>query len=119
MAGTGGGGGMSAGGMGGIGVPGMASRVPQIPEKLVTPDRWEPKYGGLRGWCDVTSVDDDCSGTVNDHCGIWAIRAGTALEQRASSVVADVADNILMTEQMYGSANFGGVPVEPNIWWRD
>lgn len=58
--------------------------------------------------CGTAAADDDCNGQVNDHCGIWATRAGTALEQGIWAVAADSAGNVLVTGRMQGTADFGG-----------
>lgn len=58
--------------------------------------------------CNTGSIDDDCNGQVNDHCGIWARRFGTALEQRIADIATDVAGNVYVTGVIYGSADFGG-----------
>lgn len=128
--GTGGAGGMSVGGMGGAGggalcVPDMGKACYSGPTgtqnigackggaTLCQPDGMS--YGPCLGQvtpvieeCSTSAVDDDCNGAVNEHCGLWAVRAGTALEQRTNGVATDSAGNVVITGYMLGSADFGG-----------
>ncbi|WP_437764870.1 hypothetical protein WMF27_32995 [Sorangium sp. So ce281] len=57
------------------------------------------------GGADVFVTKLDGSGNVH-----WTRRFGDAEDQRAGGVAADVADNVLLTGELQGSADFGGGP---------
>lgn len=130
--GMGGAGGSSVGGMGMGGAGGGQLCVPDTGKACYTGPAGTQNIGACKGGatlcqadgmsygpclgqvtpiveeCSTTAVDDDCNGSVNDHCGLWAVRAGAALDQGTRGVTTDGAGNVFITGHVYGSADFGG-----------
>lgn len=56
----------------------------------------------------ATADDEDCDGTATCKNHIWSLRFGDADTQFISSVALDPEDNIILTGQLSGEADFGG-----------
>lgn len=132
MGGVGGTGGMGAGGMSVGGSGGMGGCMPGVGKACYSGPAGTENVGACKGGatlcqadgmsygpclgevtpvvedCASSTVDDDCNGMVNEHCGIWAKRAGFTLEQRTQGVATDSQGNVVITGRMFGSADFGG-----------
>jgi hypothetical protein len=55
--------------------------------------------------------DEDCNGSANDHCAVWARIFGSGSDQQATTIGVDAANNVFAAGYVIGSANFDGTLV--------
>jgi hypothetical protein len=56
----------------------------------------------------ATPDDEDCDGQATCSNHLWSLRFGDADTQFVSNIAIDAQDNIILTGQLSGSADFGG-----------
>jgi hypothetical protein len=56
----------------------------------------------------ATAEDEDCDGLATCSNHVWSLRFGDADTQFVSAISVDAGDNIVLTGQLSGAADFGG-----------
>ena len=55
-----------------------------------------------------SAADEDCSGTANDHCGVWSAVFPSAGSDRPFGLALTTNDEIVLTGEMFTSLTIGG-----------